>query len=214
MRGSEASQGLRNWGRSGAPWIWLNAAAMGAGILAVAGLFVLLAVRGLGHFWPGEVLAFDHETPAGTEHIVGELAARESTSRDQYLEAAPNEPGTVPDPVERWLIKTGNRREAAPGFRWVFAHRVTDLEGAARRHRIRAYRVGQCLRVPDRNRRGGNTRCRRADLDRPDGAHRARRAPARGNRRAAGLGDQRHRPPARGPAPRAPPPGPRRYRQA
>ena len=143
MRGSEASQGLRNWGRSGAPWIWLNAAAMGAGILAVAGpLRTARGALGLGHFWPGEVLAFNHETPAGTERIVGELAARESISRDQYLEAAPNEPGTVPDPVERWLIKTGNRREAAPGFRWVFATPGDGSRGAARRHRIRAYRVG------------------------------------------------------------------------
>ena len=128
MQGSEATGGPAGWGRSGAPWIWLNAAAMGAGILAVAGLFALLAVRGLGHFWPGEVLAFDYRTPGGQQRIVGELAGTEMIGRDRHLEAAPGDAGTAPDPVERWLIKTGNRREAAPDFRWVFAHRVTNLE--------------------------------------------------------------------------------------
>ena len=148
MQGSETSRGLRAWRRSGAPWIWLNAAAMGAGILALAGLFVLLAVRGLGHFWPGEVIAFDYRAQDGEQHIVGELAGRETISRDQYLEAVTEEPealariahplpaadadasrkrGRPDDPVERWLVKTGNRREAAPDFRWVFAHRVKNV---------------------------------------------------------------------------------------
>ena len=180
MQGSETSRGLRAWRRSGAPWIWLNAAAMGAGILALAGLFVLLAVRGLGHFWPGEVIAFDYRAQDGEQRIVGELAGRETISRDQYLEAVTEEPealariahplpaadadasrkrgrtvgmrGAPPcgprdhagrrldalatkvgercgldDPVERWLVKTGNRREAAPDFRWVFAHRVKNV---------------------------------------------------------------------------------------
>ena len=127
MQGSETSRGLRAWRRSGAPWIWLNAAAMGTGILAVAGLFFLLAARGLGHFWPSEVIAFDYRTGGGEQRLIGELAGRESISRNQYLESEPNEPEAVPDPVERWLVKTGNRREAAPDFRWVFAHRVTNL---------------------------------------------------------------------------------------
>ena len=131
MQGSEASRRPGAWWRSGSPWIWLNAAAIGAGILAVTGLFVLLAVRGLGHFWPSDVIAFDYRTGAGGLHLVGERAGRETISRRQYLEAAAAEPGTAPDPVERWLVKTGNRREAAPDFRWVFAHRVTNLTAPA-----------------------------------------------------------------------------------
>ena len=130
MPGSETPRGPGAWWKSGTPWIWLNAAAIGTGILAVGGLFVLLAVRGLGHFWPGEVIAFDYRTGAGELHIVGERAGREAISRNQYLEAVAEAPGAVPDPVERWLIKTGNRREAAPDFRWVFAHRVTNLAAA------------------------------------------------------------------------------------
>ncbi len=127
MPGSDPSRRYGAWWQSGAPWIWLNAAAIGTGILAVAGLFVLLAVRGLGHFWPGEVISFDYRTDAGGLHIVGARAGREAIARNQYLEAVADDPGAVPDPVERWLVKTGNRREAAPDFRWVFAHRATNL---------------------------------------------------------------------------------------
>lgn len=126
MQNSEARNPFRTWWKSGAPWIWLNAAAVGTGILAVLGLFALLAGRGLAHFWPAEVIAFDYRAGGDVLHIVGELAGRETISKDQYLEAVLDDSGEIPDTVERWLIKTGNRREAAPDFRWVFAHRVTN----------------------------------------------------------------------------------------
>ena len=126
MRSSENPGTVRRWWKSGAPWIWLNAAAVGTGILAVVGLFALLAVRGLAHFWPAEVIAFDYRDGGTTRHIMGELVGQEAISLDQYREATPDQLGEPGDLIERWLIKTGNRREAAPDFRWVFAHRVTN----------------------------------------------------------------------------------------
>ena len=123
MRGSSQT----NWWQSGPPWIWLTAAAVGAGILAAIGLFVLLAARGLGHFWPAEVIAFDYRTENGTQRIVGEIAGTETISKALYLEAvASAQPKEVPESVQRWLIKTGNRREAAPDFRWTFVHRSSN----------------------------------------------------------------------------------------
>ncbi len=115
-----------NWWKSGTPWIWLTAAAVGASILAVLGLFMLLATQGLGHFWPAEVIAFDYQTESGTERIIGEIAGTETISKAQYIEAvATAQQEDVPESVERWLIKTGNRRAAAPDFRWVFVHRMS-----------------------------------------------------------------------------------------
>ncbi len=96
-------------------------------MLVVGGLFVLLAGRGLAHFWPAEVVAFDYHSQDGVQRIVGEIAAKESISKVQYQEAVATAVEAVPDPVERWLIKTGNRREAAPDFRWVFRHRIANL---------------------------------------------------------------------------------------
>ena len=43
------------WQDSCTPWVWLNAAAVSACILLVLGLLLLIAVRGLGHFWPAKV---------------------------------------------------------------------------------------------------------------------------------------------------------------
>ena len=114
------------WGKSGAPWIWLTAAAVGASILAVGGLFVLLAARGLGHFWPAEVIEFDYRSESATQRILGEVAGTETISKVQYLEAVMTAEPDVPELVERRLIKTGNRREAAPDFRWVFVHRMSN----------------------------------------------------------------------------------------
>ena len=50
-----AGSSTDGWWKSGAPWIWLNAMAIGIGITAVVGLLALIATRGLAHFWPADV---------------------------------------------------------------------------------------------------------------------------------------------------------------
>ncbi|MEQ8803360.1 MAG: hypothetical protein RLP45_15080, partial [Haliea sp.] len=54
---SDRSPGVKSWLRSGEPLIWLNGAAVSISVIAVVGLLLLLAVRGLSHFWPADVLA-------------------------------------------------------------------------------------------------------------------------------------------------------------
>ena len=46
---------LAKWIADGTPWVWLIAAAVSASILLVAGLLILIGVRGMGHFWPAAV---------------------------------------------------------------------------------------------------------------------------------------------------------------
>ena len=46
---------IKQWFKSGEPWVWLNAAAVSINLILVVGLFALVAVRGLGHFWPAQV---------------------------------------------------------------------------------------------------------------------------------------------------------------
>ena len=48
--------GLKQWFSSGLPWIWLNGAAVSINIIMVVGVLALIAVRGLGHFWPAPIL--------------------------------------------------------------------------------------------------------------------------------------------------------------
>jgi phosphate transport system permease protein len=114
------TSGLRAWFRSGEPWIWMNAAAVGISIAAVTGLLLLIAMRGFAHFWPAG-LAGDplprrlrraphhprrdrrQREPAGVPVSRVDRASPDSLPEDQLT-------------VERWLIKTGNRRSRRPGL--------------------------------------------------------------------------------------------------
>jgi phosphate transport system permease protein len=116
------------WWASGAPWVWLTAGSVTLSILVVAGLLLLIAVRGMAHFWPAEVLRFEVRTVDGPVEIVGQRVGRSVVDRETYrelegtfgLEAVPGEQETL----ERWLVKTGNRDNAPPDFRWLFVHLI------------------------------------------------------------------------------------------
>ncbi len=119
-------QSLLTWWRSGAPWIWLTSGAVAASITAVLGLIGLLAFNGLAHFWPAEVIAIEYQHFNAKTKILGELSGREWIPRRQFLEANPGYTEALPNEVERWRIKTGNRQANPPDFRWLFAHDVIN----------------------------------------------------------------------------------------
>ncbi|MFU8816056.1 MAG: phosphate ABC transporter permease PstA [Pseudomonadales bacterium] len=129
LRARRSSLGA--WFASGEPWIWLNAAAVGLSIVAVSGILLLLAVRGFAHFWPAQVALISYEDSLQRQQtVLGEIVDRERLPVSQYLESSGASPATLPDDleqVERWLIKTGNRRVDPPEFRWVVAHKVNDI---------------------------------------------------------------------------------------
>ena len=56
---------MKNWIRSGAPWVWLNAAAVTTSILLVVDLLLLIAGRGMVHFWPATVHELTYQPPDG-----------------------------------------------------------------------------------------------------------------------------------------------------
>jgi phosphate transport system permease protein len=70
---------MKNWWKSGDPWIWLTAASVTLSILAVVGLLFLIAVNGLGHFWPKPVLEADYES----SHLIGEIYDQETVAASQ-----------------------------------------------------------------------------------------------------------------------------------
>ena len=120
--------GVRGWWRSGAPWVWLTAGAVSVSVLVVVGLILMLAVRGLGHFWPGDVLKISYRGDGGTETLIGELTDESTMPLAQYRElTGMNDAPPKDHQINRWLIKTGNRDTAAPDFRWLYAHRVLSV---------------------------------------------------------------------------------------
>lgn len=107
-------------------WTWLNAAAVGLCLCTLTGLLLLIAVRGLGHFWPADLQLYVHLDEAGAEQrVLGELFETEWVSRRQHLESGAA-PSLVPGegPLRRLIVKTGNRRLDPPGFAHIFEHRI------------------------------------------------------------------------------------------
>lgn len=117
---------LQNWFNSGEPYIWLNAGAVSLSIIMVVGLIALIAVRGLGHFWPNSVANFQYLDGDTSTMIIGEIVGEEVVPKSQ---AGASAASLVPDSdfVERQLIKTGNRDYLGLDFRWIEKAAVSNL---------------------------------------------------------------------------------------
>jgi len=123
--------GLRTWVRSGEPWIWMNASAVAISIAAVVGVLGLIAVRGFSHFWPADVALIHYTDTTGLRReVLGEVIETETLPVHQYLEAtgkAASELEAGQTVVDRWLVKSGNRRTDGPDFRWIVEHDIHDV---------------------------------------------------------------------------------------
>jgi len=112
---------FRNWLQSGEPYIWLNAGAVTVSILMVAALVLLIAVKGLAHFWPDAVVEFEETVaPGETQRVIGEIAnyetapaVRAETDGVDATEVAEEEL------IGRYLIQQGNRDFYGTDFRWI-----------------------------------------------------------------------------------------------
>ena len=112
-------RGLKTWIAEGGPYIWLNAGAVSVSMIMVIGLLLLIAVRGLGHFWPGRIASFDYTDENGAvEHVLGEFVDREVVPRARLGQSDPRIPADQ-ELVDRRLVKTGNRDFLGIDFHWV-----------------------------------------------------------------------------------------------
>jgi len=109
---------MRDWFKSGSPWIWLTAGAVALSVLAVAGVLALTALRGLGHFWPKAVAETSYKEKDGQiSRLIGEVREREEVSMRRLVEAGFKIEGNQPF-VDRLLFKLGNRDVTGVDFRW------------------------------------------------------------------------------------------------
>ena len=113
---------MRNWWKSGDPWIWLTASTVTINMVIVVGLLVLIAVRGLGHFWPAAVLETTHTENGETTRVIGEVNNEEIITAIRA--GIPN--ADKDDMVKRYLIKTGNRDAFGLDFRWLMADNLGE----------------------------------------------------------------------------------------
>jgi phosphate transport system permease protein len=114
-----ANQSISSWFKNGTPWVWLNAGAVSISLVMVVGLLGLIAVRGLSHFWPADIVAVDYTEP-GRESIqlLGEFIDKETVSALRLKSAGVDLPEGQTS-AQRFLLKIGNRDYFGLDFRWV-----------------------------------------------------------------------------------------------
>lgn len=110
---------FKTWFNSGKPWVWLNAGAVSISLVMVVGLLLLIAVRGLSHFWPADIMELTYLEPGQeVETLVGERVDHETVPAHRLEQSGV----TLPEGEEyarRTLLKVGNRQEFGLDFRWI-----------------------------------------------------------------------------------------------
>ena len=119
---------MREWIKSGAPWVWLNAGAVSVSIVMTLGLIAWIAIKGLGHFWPNQVLEASYNNPRTNQviNLVGERIESEEIPAQQLREAGVNLPAELVN-IERMLLKTGNRDVYGSDFRPILPRYLGEI---------------------------------------------------------------------------------------
>ncbi len=114
------------WLKSGDPWIWLNAGAVSISLIMVLGLLLLILVRGMGYFWPSDVLDAKYRQANGEViRLIGEIDSKEiipaANARDNGYDIKGEEE------LVRYLMKVGNRDVYGNDFKLVLKIFLTDI---------------------------------------------------------------------------------------
>lgn len=110
---------FREWYASGAPWVWLTGGAVAISGILVIGLLLLIAVRGLGHFWPAPVVQAQYAEPGQPARpLIAQLGPSETVSAARLASAG------IPvddsrDFYDRRLVKVANRDVYGADFRYL-----------------------------------------------------------------------------------------------
>ncbi len=148
---------IRKWVKSGDPWIWLTASAVALSLIIVGGLLLLIAIRGMSHFWPSEVVQYTYTVPGQTaERAFGEIVDSELTSAEQ-LRALGFEIAAGAGDVERILLKTGNRDALGTDFRWQIQPYISELRYPSELLTIERREWGNFYGLPRSLRENGQT---------------------------------------------------------
>ncbi|PPD02954.1 MAG: phosphate ABC transporter, permease protein PstA [Methylobacter sp.] len=110
---------MKQWFKSGSPWIWLNAAAVSTCLILVIGLLGLVTAKGLVHFWPAQITAISYqENGTEPETVLGEITDISHTSAI-IAKAAGYNIANSPNELVQYLLKIGNRDLYGRDFRWL-----------------------------------------------------------------------------------------------
>lgn len=119
---------LKDWIRSGAPWVWLSASAVAISVVLVLGLLGIIASRGLVHFWPATLQEYTYNAEQDLHiQVLGEQVQREQVTAEQIRNSGVAVPQGI-DLLDRQLIKVGNRDVYGSDFRWALENQLSNLD--------------------------------------------------------------------------------------
>jgi len=111
---------LTNWIKSGSPWIWMNAGAVSIAVIMTLGLLAVIAVRGMAHFWPADVIVADYQVPGSEPRLLaGERVQAELVPRARLAASGLPVAAEGGEFMTRELLKVGNREVYGADFTWV-----------------------------------------------------------------------------------------------
>ena len=115
------------WFKSGTPWIWMNAGAVSVSLLMVLGLLFLITVRGMSYFWPSDVLDAQYvEANGSVIRLIGAIDSTETVPATRVRDSGYTVEGE--EPIERHLIKVGNRDVYGADFKLALQPFLTDIK--------------------------------------------------------------------------------------
>lgn len=115
-------QTLKSWFKSGSPWVWLNAGAVAIAVIMTLGLLAVIASRGLGHFWPADVIEAEYRIPGQPARLMaGEAVESEEVPRARLAASGLPVDAAGGEFMTRELLKVGNREVFGADFSWVIA---------------------------------------------------------------------------------------------
>ncbi|ANI63336.1 phosphate transport system permease protein [Pseudomonas sp. PvR086] len=118
---------LNGWFKSGAPGVWISGGAVSIAVIMTIGLLAVIAVRGLGHFWPADLIHANYDVPGQANHLViGEVVQKEEVPRERLKTAGLPVPDQGPEFMTRELIKVGNRDLNGTDFTWIVGEWLTN----------------------------------------------------------------------------------------
>lgn len=118
---------LKSWIKTGAPGVWMSAGAVSIAVIMTLGLLSVIAVRGLGHFWPADLMYAQYDVPNQEKHVlIGEVVEQEQVPRARLKGAGLPVPENGPEFMTRELVKIGNRDVNPSDFTWVVGEWISN----------------------------------------------------------------------------------------
>lgn len=109
-------------------WFWLAALASAFVLMLLLALSYLMLSRGLGLFWPADIVQFrvsqSAESPHDAPWVLGEVVSRQQLTAPQLAAAGL----TFSAPATRILVKQGYQPSGAPAFRWYWQQQLSDVQ--------------------------------------------------------------------------------------